>query len=486
MKTAYFYIPLAFLAALLLYAAGCDDDGLPDGPGGDSVSASADIDANGGYVELTDSHGNEISLHIPYGAVDNGTTVTVTATATRLEKQITSNILPGITIAPEDLLLRYPAQLSIRFYNVEGWQEGVLYCINPDELLMPLDEHTVENGTGIIRGNIYYFGEYAAGIPTEQEMLAQIRSAKQAWSRVASRKTVHAYASGDCPPNAYGWQGLRTEVAGLLYWQNRFAMLGNESAAQEAGDLVKAEVERSIESFENQNLPDDLCGNYARAAFNYYQSAEKLGVETDDLKSLTDQLWNQCALRFKITIDYELDDSDPPEVEKESRYATATCYVPYEEFLSDPGSASVKGDGTVTYSDDYEWLYNPNQNWKVTEKKEGRGTITCTGSAALVSPDNVYPTQEYVWKATISLAAEEKGSVEVCDTKYDDDPEQESCQKTDYTKDWRDGYSVVLNGAGATLRDEQLSGDGVTMQHVVTLQWLNPPGFESEDDGKCY
>jgi len=281
---------------------------------------------------------------------------------------------------------------------------------------------------------------------------------------------------------------MRTEVAGILYWENRFLLLGNESAAQEAADLVKAEVERSIKSFEEQNLPDDLCGDYARAAFNYYAAAAKLGVEADGLKSITDLLWNQCAVRFQITIDYELNDPEPGEVEKASRYGTVTCYIPHEEFLADLANASVKGNGSYTFSDDYVWVYNPNEGWKKTLKKEGTGTVTCTGSTSLTSFDNVYPAESYVWKASITLTYEGEGAIEVCDTKYDEDPGQDSCTKTEYTENWFENYSAILNGTGATLKDVRVNNEetGATASDVVTLQWLNRPGFESSDDGKCY
>ena len=489
MKQVNMWFSVIVLLLAILYAGGCDDSDVPDLPTGDNETTSASnvIGESGGRIRFKDTYGCTILLVIPYGALDNGTTVTVTSLGQRFENQVASNIVPGITIEPTDLLLRYPALLEVHIPDAEK-NEVVLYCITDENLLMPLAEQSLIQGAGTIGGELYYFGRYAVGIPTEQEMISQIKNAKQIWNISSRSNSIHTYDSGDCPPGDYGWQGMSTEVAGILYWGGRFSLLGNDAAAQEAQDLIENEVERSIESFLKQDLPKDLCGAYARAAFQYYSSASLVGAATDDLQSLIDQLYNQCSARFQVVVDYEYNNPEPGEIEETSRYGTVTCYIPYEEFISSIDGATVKGDGQVEYSSDYSWEYNSGQGWKKTRKQNGSGTIACTGSTSLVSANGVYPADSYVWKAYIILTYEEAGTLEACDTKYDEYPEQDSCIEEEYTKEWFESYSATINAAGAILEEWHVDNPdtGETSDFVATLQWKQYPGFKSSDDGKCY
>ena len=466
-----------FLSAALVIC-GCENSIFDPTP----TTKTAAIDASGGSISFTDARGYSISINIPSGALKNVTAITVTSLGQKLDNPIGKNVFRGLTIEPKDLLLQEPATIEVGFPDAIPVTEGTcLYRAAGADLVMPLAGQEVDSSAGHITGGIYYFSQYAAGVPTEQEIIEQISRAKNASGFSSREPMISPASSGDCPPAGYGWQGTNATVRGFLYWSQRLQEMGNDGAAQGGLDAAEQTLQEDIESFLQQELPANPCGRYLKAASKYIEAAQALGLSLDDSDPMYQryqQTIDQCALQFSIALEREEKQEEPAKLNMTS-YGTATCYVPYTAFLAG-GAAGIKGSGTLSYS--YNYGYKPSDYMKKKTVEEATGVISVTCGGSMYGETDEHGETEH--KLNVILKYKNNIAGKRCVTDADGTT---SCETLTDTDESQETIEFPLQN-GAKVGFEKTNPDtGVYAKWMNTLYIIHMPADDQDDsDQNCY
>lgn len=463
-------------AALVIF--GCENPIFDPTP----TSKTATLDSSGGSISFTDPRGYSISINIPSGALKHFTAITVTSLSQHLVNPIGKNIFRGLTIEPKDLLLQEPATIEVGFPAAIPVNEGIcLYRAAGADLVMPLAGQEVDSGSRRIIGGIYYFSQYAAGVPTEQEIVEQISRAKNASGLLSREQMISLASSGDCPPAGYGWQGTNTTVRGFLYWSQRLQEMGNDGSAQGALDAAEQTLQEDIESFLQQGLPVNPCGRYLKAASKYIEAAQVLGLSLDNSDPMYQryqQTIDQCALQFSIALEREEKQEEPAKLNMTS-YGTVTCYVPYTAFLAG-GAAGIKGNGTLSYSYNYEYKPSDFMEKKTVEEATGVISVTCGGS--MYGETDEHGETEH--KLNVILKHKNNITGKRCVTDADGTT---SCETLSDTDESQETIEFPLQN-GAKVGFEKTNPDtGVYAKWMNTLYIIHMPADDQDDsDQNCY
>lgn len=463
------------------------------------------LDSSGGTIRLESPERYTISLTFPEKALKKPTEITMTSVKEKLENPIQKNIFPGLRIEPENLLLNEGAILEIEF-DERIPSSACLFVILQDDFVIPIAEQTVDTDSGVISGKIYYLKNYTAGVPTEQEMVSQVKKVRLQEGKQSHISKIepctlfpsyYSYGLGSerdmalgsiggvffqrkGPSGAcFGWRGTYTTIQGLLTWSERLMALGNEAAAEEARRAAEEVLEEDIESFLNREEPANPCGNYLKAAIKYAESAMLLGISDEKagaIQNRMEELLDQCTIRFSIEIEYVMR-KDANEKENMNSYGSVTCHVPYSDFLR--GSMSVDGEGTLSYNYKYKWRYQEAQNCVIT--KNASGTIKVT-----IPHGNLYmkesETGEHeLWlRASLALQNDAKGTG--CDTCRDEKP----CEDFVDNHEWSSFVDVPFRN-GAQMKSEIDNPERKTyVKNMKTLHILHMPTESDESEDDCY
>ena len=467
---------ITLLPIVILMLFRCDITTPPDEA--KPVSESSTIDSSGGTITVQDEQGYTIDLIIPCEALDNSTLITVTSTGSIIANPVNKNVFPGLTIEPEDLLLQQPATIRITFpSSVQNLEDICVFGIFNKDYVIPLAEQ--ELNTHSIEGKIYYFKKYAAGIPTEKEITQQVEKTKQR-NMSKSDRVYMAWSenTGSCPPAGYGWQGTRSTVSGLLHWSETLAIFGNEEAFNDAIDAAEQVINEDIESFLEMDIPENPCGRYLNAAAQYMQASRLLDTDTgiaDAIEHRVLDIMDQCAIRFSLDIDRYIK-KEGNEKEETSTHGTVKSHIPWDDFSD--GEGPVEGEGVLTYSSNYEWLYNQAMNYKSTAHASGTIHVTCEGHTTVKDTSG---GGSEIW-LHIDLHFKDNIKGESCDTADRENP----CISTESHAEWNESYDFPFQD-GYTYGYEGPTKDGYA-RDKITLHIINMDvsGSGTSDPGICY
>jgi len=507
-QKAFFLLSVFSSIALAVFMQG-------GGSNPEDVSKSEILDSSGGVISLSSREGYTISLTIPENTLKKPTEIIMTSVKTKLENPIQKNIFPGLRIEPENFLLNEGATLEIDF-NQKIPSSACVFVILQDDFIIPIAGQTVEAESGVISGKIYYFKNYAAGVPTEQEIVNQVKKARiQEGGRSkisqiehsnpflslhhSDRKNMRGVMSsgwGDGEGGAlgsgsgvffqrkgpsgacFGWRGTYTTIQGLLTWSERLMALGNE-AADEAMRAAEEVLEQDIESFLNREVPANPCGNYLKAAIKYAELAILLGLsneKADAIQNRVEELLDQCTMRFSIEIE-NIARKESDEKEYINSYGSVIGHVPYSNFLK--GDLAVEGEGTLSYDYKYRWRYQDAQNCVLT--KNASGTIKVTIPHGYLYMKEAEAGKHELWLNT-HLAFQNDAKGTGCDTCREGNP----CQ--DFVDDhkWSNILDLPLKN-GAQMGSEKTDAERKTYVKVMyTLHILHMPSDSDDSDDDCY
>jgi hypothetical protein len=259
-----------------------------------------------------------------------------------------------------------------------------------DDFVIPIAEHT--SGSHSVEGNIYFFKQYAAGIPSEQEIVEQIEKVKSSTlSGTARLSAAQSPCSGGCPPIGFGWQGTETTLHGLLEWAAMLSAIGNDSEAAKAISAAEILAEKAIKDFLNTDIPENPCGNYTKAAWQYFQLSKLVEISQETADAIEERalgVADICAIQFTIEIDREIK-NEGNEKEHQKAYGVVKGSISPDDFSD--GNAAALGHGSLGYTYHYEWLYNQAMNYKSTADATGTVEVTCDGSTKVRYPEGSAP-----------------------------------------------------------------------------------------------
>ena len=440
-----------------------------------SVTKSAMIGPSGGNITLRNNTGYTVELSFPEGAVNKPVHVTVTLAGKNIRNPITNTVFPGLYVEPENLLLKKPATLRITFPpSVENVNDICLFCIMRDDYVVPLGN--LSYGSHSLQGEIYFLKNYAGGIPTGQEILGQTQKAvKSPHTGNTDTHSTRSSSGGGCPPLGFGWQGTQTDIHGLLQWASMLSALGNDAGAAKAIHAAETAADNAIKDFLKRNIPDKPCGNYTRAAWQYFQLSKMLEVSDETSKAIEDRalsMAEQCAIQFSIKIDRQIINNGN---EKQNIQSIGVVYghIPRSDFSDAEATASAHG--TLSYSMNYEWIYNNAMKYKSTANASGTIDVTCDGHTYVKETNGGQP--EIRLKA--SLHFKENISGTSCDTGDKENP----CQDTKSHKEWNE--SVDFPFRNGSVYGKQMKTKHGFVKNIMTL-YITRMDQQEEDSGNCY
>ncbi len=479
MKT-YKCFSYCFIYVVVLVLNGCEPSKQGPAPYIQPVTQMAEIGPSGGNIVLSDSAGNTIEMSIPYGALDDTINITMTSLGEKIKNPVSNNVFRGLSIEPEDLLLNEPATIRFTFpSSIQDINKICAYSIMSDDYVIPLADQA--SGSHSIEGKIYFFKKYAAGTPSEEEIVDQIaRLKKRKLSGNARLNIIQSTCAGSCPPIGYGWEGTYTTIHGLIYWYSKQALLLGDDYTEKAMDEAREILNQDIESFLALDIPDSPCGNYAKAAGKYLEAAILLRSETGPSHNesvLYDRFWSlvdQCAYRFNIEIDREIK-SEGNEKEHQKAYGVVSCSIPFDDFSD--AEATTSGQGVLSYNYTYEWLYNEAMNYKSTANASGTIDVTCDGYTEVIyTPQG----EAQIWlRANLHFKEEISGTS--CDTANKEHP----CTDTESHAEWNERVDFLFQN-GYTVGGQVDTKDGYVRDKMTLFIISMNDGGHDSDSGICY
>lgn len=483
----------------------------------DDLSQSAVIDSSGGRIVLSDERGCTITLSFPKNALLKPTEIALTSLKQKLENPVSQTILTGFRVEPEDLLLREPATLEVRFTEEIPRLSCLFVVLGPD-LIVPVAEQEVDSGSRTISGKIYYLKKYAAGVPTEKEIITQIERLKtkarlysptvrsqarmmfvfpmiaeagpsaqtidervaywrEDFSEMAGTRASQGRwgSSGAC----YGWRGTRTNIDGLLIWAQKLMEMGNDAAARDAENAAREVLDQDIESFLEREAPQDPCGNYIMAAMKYAEAAILLGLSTERAEAVQkkiEKLVDRCSIRFSIEIETDIR-KDQNEKEQLTSYGVVDAYIPISGELT--GDRSLKGEGTLSYKYDYRWKYQEAQN--LVHTVNSLGTIKVT-----IPQGNIYIKQNEAGQPELWLHVSLSYQNNIRGTSCDTANKQNPC--VEFVDDHKYGDSLDFPlKSGAVIGFEKSNPEkGTYVKDKKTLYIIHMPTESDRSASECY
>jgi hypothetical protein len=277
---------LVLYSMMLLAIMSCSKD-KSAGPS-DNHHATAAIGRSGGTIAITDDTGNNATLTIPRGALNQEVTIVLEALSSRPTNPIDSHLFTGIRITPDSLTLNEPAILKVEFNFGQLPQTAILFCFKNPGVIMPLGDDSLYGST--IEGLIYHFSEYGGGNPTSGEGLSQ---SGEGWNSI--------------PTDPLDWWHIYEHVEAMEKWadmlEDPWDMPGD---AQALRDRIADIVELVATRFLNLPIPDPPCDDpaYLLAFFKFYGLVTRyvdgeLGQQFDDRAS---DISEHCF--YSGTIDY--------------------------------------------------------------------------------------------------------------------------------------------------------------------------------------
>lgn len=430
------YMLMATIFTLALGAAvvfvGCEGVTIP------SVSVSKEIDSSGGFITLHDDRGFEVTLDIHRNALTEPTIITMTSLLFPTPDPIANNIVPGVIIEPKGLPLNEPARLKIALTKgAIGSDPACVYWVEQSDLVMPIANQQIDTENNYIEGEIYHFSTYSAGKPTEQEIINQVDRAKQEIGTNTDSSGMHAYNG----PSGYkGWQGTYTNMNGFAEWAQMLQAFGNDAAAEKAIDGVKAALTQGIKDFLKVPVPDEPCGWYFNELKKYADPAMTLldssSQAHQDISNRLDEILNKCSYRFSLEIEL-IDKVDTDTRKIQDIYGgNVNFYLPF--YGVDKEFGGIEGEGNLTRTYHYAWLYDKNENTWNTTDINATAKVTCGGY--------MYVSEEQELKLELQLSEDWQCSRTWCIPEPDYGCKTEDCSYHEYetfTLPVKDGYQIL-------------------------------------------
>lgn len=439
----------AVILLVIFMLTGCDSDSVP-------TVGSEVIDSSGGMVSASDGKGHTARLWFPSYAIAGQQTVILSFTSTN-DTAFAQALTPRIQIEPAGLLLLEEATLNVTFDDESALKQGaMLYSIGDSAFRPPVDN--MEAADGSISGGIYLLGDAAVSVPTMQEVSAQVGLLESLSAKAKPRSIQQFDGAAPCIPVDYGWQETFRDVGGLIGYAEESMFFGDDAAAAAATSKANETLNDRINDFLSMTPSGDQCAQYAIAAERYVSAGMRLGIldESHPLYEKYNDIADQCAIRFNIEID---DDVDGHRL-----YGIVQCHAPYWEFLKRGVLSGPVGAGTLSETVNKEWTEPPDE--KITI--QGSGTVSVQADGWFDYSQNEYG--QGIIYLELSMHCTRNYSGTACNSKTGCLPQSDTSSYLDeYKGPFTNGYQI---------------GDA-SVKSLRTLHIINMPTRPGFDDLYC-
>jgi hypothetical protein len=198
----------------------------------------------GGTVSVENHLGDTFMLQVPPLALDEDTSISVSALPQMLPSPIAQNLSPGVVFGPSGLVFSLPATLTATLHQPLGNSVAVMSWLEDSDYALPTPNQTLQAAQNSMQTEIYHFSPPVfVGIPT----FAELQS-------MAAKITSQPYTT---PEN------LVDSVNGLLTLAKVADILGYPVEEQDFFQDAREVLENGIAKIENSPLPDNPCGQYS-------------------------------------------------------------------------------------------------------------------------------------------------------------------------------------------------------------------------------
>ncbi len=215
----------------------------------------------GGKLNVTNSRGDEISLTFPENSLKESTNITITALNSIVSSPFENNLLPGIVLSPQGLMLEKPARLKVKFATpLTKPESSALFHVKDAQLALPLAER--DFSLNELQGDINHFSTInAAGVASKKEILNVVNV-------IANQSRLDA-----------GWHDTYDTVKGLMEFSAIAQILGSGDTADQAWEEAQAMISADCAAFLAGPIPQDPCGSYKNSFFDRIELLQLLGLE---------------------------------------------------------------------------------------------------------------------------------------------------------------------------------------------------------------
>lgn len=287
-------------------------------PDQEDISATADITAYGGVLQVIDESGNLVTITFPPGAVMDTTTVSLTLLGERKDLPIGERLLRSFEIRPLDINLYEPVVITIEYNTpISEIEKSALFRLRSDEWLTPLSDHSYSDDNRSLSASTLFFGDFAEGKMNLAQLNTQIdllvSSLDSLWgnslkaaatgSHISCNGLIHRAIWYACKDMAGSFISLYNQRNQREYYDDLEE--GENTYEEDMESICTDVVNKGVDFILNLCIPEDLCDrNYGVTLGAMFQGMNLLGCDGSTLDLVTErfnQLLIDCATVLTIT-----------------------------------------------------------------------------------------------------------------------------------------------------------------------------------------
>jgi len=216
----------------------------------------------GGTVSVQNHVGDTFTLTIPPLALDQDTSISVSALPSATPSPIAQNLYPGAVLGPSGLVFSLPVTVAVILHQPLTTPGALLFSLKDSNYALPTANQTAQTAKSSIQGQIYHLSPpISVGIPTEEEIQSMVSEIED-----------QPYTTPE---------GLLDGVNSLLSLGTIADTLGYDITSFDPVFDAQNLLESGVADIIRSPLPDNPCGAYSVEMGNLYKAWDILGLEVE-------------------------------------------------------------------------------------------------------------------------------------------------------------------------------------------------------------
>jgi len=242
------------------------------------------IGITGGTISVKNHLGDTLTLEIPPAALDEDTSISVTALSNPLPSPIAQNLYPGALLEPEGLQFSQPVSVTISLHDaLNNPNSGLLFWLKDSSLSLPIANQTRTPNS--VAGQSFHFSPFYVALPTSAELAALIAN-------------VQANPPSTLDQTVADMELVNDYVNAELTYSSYCLSLGLDELSRAAQQTAAILITALALAVTNAALPPDPCGLYTVAM---YEIAGDLQALSNDFDLSQAVLARACSLGVSPT-----------------------------------------------------------------------------------------------------------------------------------------------------------------------------------------
>ena len=212
----------------------------------------------GGTVSVQNHLGDTFTLQIPPLALEQDTSISISALPKALPSPIAQNLYPGAVLEPSGLEFSLPVTVTVSLHEPLTIPGALLFSVEDSNYALPTANQTALTAQNIIQGEIYHFSPpISLGLPTETEIEGM---------------TYFIFGQPYTTP-----QDLLDRVNSLRTLAKEWDILGYDVANFDPDYYAVTLLQKGVAIIVASSLPADPCGQYTLEMIRLYEAMDILG-----------------------------------------------------------------------------------------------------------------------------------------------------------------------------------------------------------------